>query len=194
MVIGCVNMNKYDNEVRPLFAEKYDKDTREIICDFSILWNIYESECFYDDVDENNRRVPIFSEIKHERILDFINNKINNNPSLKHTYIEEINFIYEKLVRYLEKNIVYINNYKSVCDYFHITDPHGIKEVREIIKREELDYFDKFHLLLVITFRVRNNMFHGTKETNSLNSEKDLFLICNNTMLLAINDVKKYIR
>ena len=83
-------------------------------------------------------------------------------------------------------------------------DCFGIKEAFNIwvkfyerdkgdILEDELEYalYDKsprgkVYLLLFIAAKVRNNMFHGTKDTRTLDEQKELFEIINELLMSVL--------
>lgn len=195
--------NEYDYIKEYVKESVGDEETQALISDFAILWNQYEDELYY-----NNK---IF-EGKHERqkghhiryILPMINHlRIDD-------YIDEIKDLYYGFKNYITSRNE--NSFETLVKGFHIIirepdiDENGnvitysngdIKYVGEI-KKEDLIrimnsnyYVDQLHFILLITARVRNNMFHGKKGIYDLRNQKDLFKLCNKTLKLVLDIYEK---
>lgn len=97
-------------------------------------------------------------------------------------------YIEEKCIEYNKK----FNSY-TIINYFNIVVMKAKKEVYKLfdsnIEIDNWDSYSKLHLLLIVMYRVRNNMFHGTKIITKLENERELFIICNDIMLLLLGPI-----
>ncbi len=166
-----------------------DDETRLLISDFAILWNLYEDELY--NKSHSIKKIP--------NVLSNLN--IGNDG--------------EKIIQLYNKLVIYISN-KMEFKYDSIVRNYNILIKKPIIKNGEVQYYDaaktrimytpgeikedilkrimhgedlkdRLYFLLVITARVRNNMFHGEKDISNLKNQKELFKICNETLKLVLD-------
>lgn len=190
-------------ESKETISNNVKENIRLLIGDFSILWNLYEKYIIVVNRDEikgknaklynkNSDDVKVYQEEIHEFLIDKL--KKENYLSSFNGSIVHNNF--NDLKDYLEENnkVNKLFNANNINEYFHISNRHRneYKEVIDLFKRNEYawDDYDKLHLLLVVIYRVRNNMFHGTKIITKLNSEERLFIICNNIITMLLNPIE----
>lgn len=190
-------------ESKETISNNVKENIRLLIGDFSILWNLYEKYIIVVNRDEikgknaklynkNFDDVKVYQEEIHEVLIGKL--KKENYLSSFNGSIVHNNF--NELKDYLEENnkVNKMFNANNINEYFHISDRHRNenKEVIDLFKRNEYtwDDYDKLHLLLVVIYRVRNNMFHGTKIITKLNSEERLFIICNNIITMLLNPIE----
>lgn len=181
-----------------LLNEKVDKEIRLLIGDFSIIWNLYEKYIinkFKDKIKYDKERIEsdIFQENIHEyMITEYKNNNfiyISNNKKI-------IDDNFNMLKKYInEKCIEYNREFTSntIINYFNIVFRNAKNEVYNLfnnnIEIDNWDSYSKLHLLLIVMYRVRNNMFHGIKIITKLENERELFIICNNIMTLLLEPI-----
>lgn len=190
-------------ESKETISNNVKENIRLLIGDFSILWNLYEKYIIVVNRDEikgknaklynkNFDDVKVYQEEIHEVLIGKL--KKENYLSSFNGSIVHNNF--NDLKDYLEENnkVNKLFNANNINEYFHISNRHRneYKEVIDLFKRNEYawDDYDKLHLLLVVIYRVRNNMFHGTKIITKLNSEERLFIICNNIITMLLNPIE----
>lgn len=190
-------------ESKEIISNNVKENIRLLIGDFSILWNLYEKYIIVvnrDEIKDKNAQwhdkkiddVKVYQEEIHDFLIDKLkkeNYLSSSNGSIVHNNFNE-------LKDYLEENnkVNKMFNANNINEYFHISDRHRNenKEVIDLFKRNKYawDDYDKLHLLLVVIYRVRNNMFHGTKIITKLNSEERLFIICNNIITMLLNPIE----
>lgn len=190
-------------ESKEAISNNVKENIRLLIGDFSILWNLYEKYIIVVNRDEikcknaklynkNSDDVKVYQEEIHEFLIGKL--KKENYLSSFNRSIVHNNF--NDLKDYLEENnkVNKLFNANNINEYFHISNRHRneYKEVIDLFKRNEYawDDYDKLHLLLVVIYRVRNNMFHGTKIITKLNCEERLFIICNNIITMLLNPIE----
>ncbi len=179
--------NQYDHIVDYIRNEtRVGDETRMLISDFAILWNKYEKTFHY-----NNQQIKNLGSFC-SRILEGDRNCVNDEGK---AIISEL---YESLVSYIK---THYGKYEcsDLKKRFEICrpkrDPNGNvigKPIEDIgdgdLKRimNAKTVIDKLHFLLLIITRVRNNMFHGVKDTNNLGGQNELFVICNKTLHMML--------
>ena len=171
-------MDTYDHVDEYINSRVTDKDTRLLISDFAILWNQYE-KALYDG----------------EHHIGRIKSMIENHYEI--TQIENLDDLYNRFLKYLEsRNTPF--NYNGIINAYNIRIKSELGDKGDLLAKdlENAIYvktsFSKIHLLLIIAAKVRNNMFHGTKDTSKLDKQKELFKICNELLMsiLEITNLK----
>lgn len=154
-------------------------EVRGLIADFALLWNQYERTIYNGD----HHIYEIKRTINHFNLDD----------------IKEIDELYDRFQKYVlsRKHNFTIND---ICEMFKIRiierqwdeREQKYKNKGDIFKRDLEnaingdDNFNKIYLLLIIAAKVRNNMFHGTKGAWELPRQKELFRICNETIMCVL--------
>ena len=190
-------------ESKETISNNVKENIRLLIGDFSILWNLYEKYIIVVNRDEiKDKNAKLYDKkiddmkVYQEEIHDFLINKLKKENYLSFSNGSIVNNNFNELKDYLEENnkLNKMFNANNINEYFHISDRHRNenKEVIDLFKRNKYtwDDYDKLHLLLVVIYRVRNNMFHGTKIITKLNSEERLFIICNNIITMLLNPIE----
>lgn len=154
-------------------------EVRNLIADFALLWNQYERTLY----KKEHHIYEIKKTIKKFKLDD----------------IEEIDELYDRFTKY-----VISRDYEFTVDDIHemfninfISKQWDEKKQKYIFKgdihKRDLenainikDKYNKIYLLLLISAKVRNNMFHGTKGAWELPKQKDLFRICNETLMCVL--------
>ena len=190
-------------ECKDIISNNVKENIRLLIGDFSILWNLYEKYIIVvnrDEIKDKNEQLndKKIDDVKvyQEEIHDFLIDKLKKENYLSFSNGSIVNNNFNELKDYLEENnkVNKMFNANNINEYFHISNRHRNenKEVIDLFKRNKYtwDDYDKLHLLLVVIYRVRNNMFHGTKIITKLNSEERLFIICNNIITMLLNPIE----
>ena len=152
-------INEYINE-----RVNRDKEARELISDFALLWNQYERTIF--DGYHHIRDVRNKIDVMNIRILD-VDNLLRR---------------FKKYLKY--RNIEYKSEYIKEAYRIKYNENFSRAYFEHIMKSKEIK--DKLEFLLIIIARVRNNMFHGTKGPWELTEQKELFRICNETLMKVL--------
>lgn len=190
-------------ESKETISNNVKENIRLLIGDFSILWNLYEKYIIVVNRDEiKDKNAKLYNEnsddvkVYQEEIHEFLIGKLKKENYLSSFNRSIVHNNFNDLKDYLEENnkVNKLFNANNINEYFHISNRHRneYKEVIDLFKRNEYawDDYDKLHLLLVVIYRVRNNMFHGTKIITKLNSEERLFIICNNIITMLLNPIE----
>ena len=182
--------NQYDHIDDYLQIEIYEpKDLNRpnepkikgLIADFAILWNLYEKALY-----------------KKEHRLRYIKKVIKENHLSE---INDIDYLYSRFKEYIQnkygqfdKSI--IANRFNIRVKEEILNDNRIEEKFWDITNYDLDRmirgiseFDRIYCLLIIVAKVRNNMFHGIKDITELPKQKELFKICNATLISILINV-----
>lgn len=151
--------------------------TRVLIYKFAVLWNLYENSLRKNEHGTRNIK-NIVSHVgldKDEHMRDKIDN------------------LYDRLVKYIKETGVFSTD--SIIRRYHIFVEDSdrpqrkrdidIDELNKIVCGSSLE--DRIYFLLLISTKIRNNMFHGIKEIPTLNSQVEQFAICNDTLKIIIN-------
>ena len=167
-------MDTYDHINEYINNRVKDREARELVSDFAILWNQYERTVF-----------------KGEHHIRDIRNKINQ------YYINEIpqiNVLYDRFEKYLKsRNIKF--EYEDIKRAYNIRIKDDHPEYRGDLNKDQLEKainnkssFAKTYLLMIIAAKIRNNMFHGTKGPWELKENKELFKICNELLMCILEE------
>lgn len=190
-------------ESKETISNNVKENIRLLIGDFSILWNLYEKYIIVVNRDEiKGKNAKLYNKnsddvkVYQEEIHEFLIGKLKKENYLSSFNGSIVHNNFNDLKDYLEENnkVNKLFNANNINEYFHISNRHRneYKEVIDLFKRNKYtwDDYDKLHLLLVVIYRVRNNMFHGTKIITKLNSEERLFIICNNIITMLLNPIE----
>ena len=152
------------------FCSKLSKETMKMLFNFQVIWHIFEKEVFNTNFQK--------SEINQLSIL--LSKKIDENDLEK--IINNISSYF--LYRYGEKN--HINCSFSTFNFYE----KDIKYDEYINCFSSSNSSDKVKVLLWISYRVRNNWFHGIKCIEELDNQKLLFSTINSFLILCIDNFK----
>lgn len=150
------------------FLDKVNDETAECVTMFPIIWLIYEKELF------NTR----FEKSKVDTIIQNIGNRIIE------TSLEEI---FQNIIKYCNKN--YYKFINLIYDGFLFANSGISKEEIERLYNATTTE-DKIKFLMFVSFRVRNNMFHGIKEIRDLDRQKELFLNLNKFLAMMVDSYR----
>lgn len=161
------------NQIDKRINEILDNDTKLLIFNFTILWNIYEHFVF--DTNYCPKKIG-------EKVITKIN--YNNDFSRK------IDTIFLEFKEYLKKRNIEFSSH-SLWINFGFNHKDKNEEQLNILNNiiNITHETDKLYLLLLIIGRVRNNMFHGIKAICDLNMQKELFLISNEVLTLTLDSI-----
>lgn len=145
------------NFSRSAWVEPLDKDTKLLILDYTIMWNMVEHQVYGDTFNKNG---------KTEKCIENVVNAENAN--------EKVDYVYNLFKEYISK-------YQSVEEFYEgfMFEKSGINItlIKKLIDSNELK--DKLKLLIYSCYRVRCNLFHGPKCIVYLDDQKLLFLSMN---------------
>ena len=179
--MNCEEFDHIDNYIN----SNIQPYTRELISEFAVLWNLYET--VLRKYEHGTRGID-----KVVSTIDF-----NNDCGL----CAKVNKLYDRLVKYIkDKGEFEVNSLVSRYSIFTVDSdyPHRKRD----ISTEDLNHImnseapkDRLYFLLLISTKVRNNMFHGIKDIPTLDHQMAQFIICNETLKIIIDkrvDWRKY--
>ena len=174
-----IKVDEYDHINDYINSRVNDDEARMLVSDFAILWNQYERTLY----EKGHHIGAIWSKI----------NKYKNQI----LSIQKLNDLYNRFSDYLKfRNIPF--NYDGIEDAYKFNVKKEKPDDRIDIEKwkleeaiNEKDPIHKAYLLLLISAKVRNNMFHGTKGPWELSEQKELFKICNE-MLMAVLEATNF--
>lgn len=76
-------------------------------------------------------------------------------------------------------------------DHLLLTEPRAQEVVRRALLSESQDLNNHVYALLLIAHRIRNNLFHGNKDVESLPRQIDLFNTVNALLATYLDDIEK---
>jgi hypothetical protein len=143
------------------------------VLNFCLMWNLFESKVCETLTDYSLTRFidKIDYFIKKLKNIEFLINGNQNNPF---SYFEE---------RYVTDGKV---NYKFNSLHFKSSDRKPL--VKSVLEKEEEDSCSILLALLIIIYRLRNNLFHGIKPIRELKEQNINFEVANR-LLANILDV-----
>lgn len=168
-------MNGYDHITDYIDGRVQDDEVRMLVSDFAILWNQYERALYMGEhhIGAIKRILRSYAIIKDIPNLDELYNRF-----LDYLKYRNIQFDYDG-IRFAYGIRIKDNSLDNSGDIYR-------NQLEQAISRKDLE--SKAYLLLLITAKVRNNMFHGNKGTWELKEQKELFRICNE-MLMAVLEI-----
>ena len=165
-------MDTYDHINEYINNRVNDREARELVSDFAILWNQYERTVF-----------------KGEHHIGGIRIKIKQHYYI--TQMPQINVLYDRFEKYLKCRDIKFE-YEDIKRAYNIRIKNDPKQKGDLYKDELEDAINnkssiaKTYLLMIIAAKIRNNMFHGTKGPWELKENKELFKICNELLMCIL--------
>lgn len=159
-----VSMSQIMRLVRREADDSYVSEaTTTAISNFCMLWNIYEATFFHKD----------YSNKELLKILE------SDNPVIR------INNIKEPLEYFRRR---YMTGKYDLNERFRSLDPRGRTAAVQVDKiiaglRDTTNKTNPEFAVLAIIFRLRNNLFHGEKAIESLNEQRENFVMANRVLV-----------
>lgn len=141
---------------------------RPILC-FSLIWNLFEAKACGRHANKNSIRRSVDSADESGRL------KIEN-------YQKYLDFFRE---RYVENNTV-----DAAFDRLLMQDSDSKEVVRRSLLGESHDINNILFGLLLIAHRIRNNLFHGNKDVETLPRQTELFVVVNSLLAKYLEDIE----
>ncbi len=157
----CFISDIYDRS-RSTWVESLDNDTKLLVLDYTILWNMVEHQVYNDRFNTNEKTNKCI-----KKIIEREENDIH------------ISYIWELYIEYISK-------YESIYEMYRSFN-FGVSGISyEMIEKlyKSTENSDKLKLLIVSCYRVRCNLFHGPKCICYLDNQKLLFLVMNELLSL----------
>lgn len=170
--------NNYDRFVNYLNHSQVFPKLKEKISVFAIAWYSYEAEFFDNDYKPQSLYPKI---IKNIRLEDNEKDAINNLYTRLLTYFEQRNIGFD--LESIWKAYRFESGFNKNSDRYE----DNIRTTKNIIRKlmNPQDEKDKLQFILMITARVRNNLFHGLKPLHELNENEELLNVAIETLILV---------
>jgi hypothetical protein len=128
-------------------APSLKQETIKVVAGFTLLWNLFE-DCICDNYAKLRAFKNIISNLEY---LPKLEKSINESLSFyQNRYVEgqNTNYLFEEL-------------------YFQEREENWKEHVKAVLKGEIAGIYDKTLALLLVAYRIRNNLFHGLKSVES---------------------------
>lgn len=142
---------------------------RPILC-FSLIWNLFETHAC------RRHATP-------ESIKSSVDHADQSRRLRRDRYDRYLQFFKQ---RYVQED----RNLELVFDALLMTDARAKEVVRRTLLDEAQDLNNHVYALLLIAHRIRNNLFHGNKEVESLPRQIDLFSEVNALLSTYLEDIE----
>lgn len=149
-------------------APEFNREDIKAVTDFSLMWNLFE-------FDMGNRNMNI------QRIIECASKIADKTPG---------NNFYDEFYQYFKHR--YVNEDNTINNLFEqLRFRPGDKKdfVADVLLDNENSAASKIEAILIILFRLRNNLFHGEKQLHNIHNQYDNFNIANEFLseILEIN-------
>ena len=143
------------------------------VLDFGLIWSLFEKEVCHENANVT-------------KIENFINNLRRRNIG---NFDSHIQFFRERYLTNGTTNYRFDDLYIERC---RRNEGYGIKQrVASILKGQKSEPSSVLWALLIISYRLRNNLFHGEKPINELREQDTLFYNVNKLIAKALELHKK---
>ena len=162
-----INGKKYNvsegyNFSRSAWVETLEEDTKKLILDYTIMWNMVEHQVYNDSFNKNEKTDDCINKLL---VREDINEKVDYIWNLFSEYNSKYNSVEEFYVSFSFQN--------SRINFDEINMLYN-----------SVSIVDKIRLLIYSCYRVRCNLFHGPKNICYLDEQKLLFLSMNEMLSL----------
>jgi hypothetical protein len=163
--------------IKKVISEVYNTNLTntkyEFLSDFTFLWGVFENRFRQSENDSLN--LKRISDVLGKPVFDFLKYNIHDFSSLPE-------FICYKLEK--TNLIISLPEIQYNVSLFPIYRDNEFKCITKIFDSDSgvIEKFDSRMILLLcfVTYRLRNNLFHGNKQCNELMEQEKLFNIINN--------------
>lgn len=153
--------NNY-NSSRSAWIETLDEDTKILILDYTIMWNMVEHQVYENKFNKD---------CKTEKCIKHVINTENSKTKVEYIY----DLFKTSISKYKSTEEFYENFVFKKSDI-------SLTTIKELLSSDELE--DKLRILIYSCYRVRCNLFHGPKCVVYLDEQKLLFLSMNELLSL----------
>jgi hypothetical protein len=94
---------------------------------------------------------------------------------------------FETCITYFRNRYFEVNNYTSHFHGLNLRTNDNPQLVEAMLKGENTNPSDDVAALLIIVFRLRNNLFHGVKWANGIQGQLDNFTNANEVLMKALD-------
>jgi len=149
-------------------APEFNREDIKAVTDFSLMWNLFEFKL--GESDMNIARLAVIAE--------------------NITQLSAGNLFYQKYLEYFQDR--YINEESTTNNLFNgLAFRQNDKRdfVADVLKGNNNNATNIIEAILIILYRLRNNLFHGEKQLHNIHNQYDNFNIANEFLseILTIN-------
>lgn len=141
---------------------------RPILC-FSLIWNLFETKACRRQANPDSIR----------RSVNFADESGRLRREIYQIYVDYFRN------RYLENNSI-----EGAFRRLLMNDRNSQELVRRALSGEAHDLNNIVSALLLIAHRIRNNLFHGNKDVETLPRQTELFVVVNSLLATYLEDIE----
>ncbi len=145
----------------------YDQ-LRPVLC-FSLIWNLFETVACCRQANPTSIRKAV-------------------DDAVESGHLNQVT--YSKYVDYFRERYLHDGNIDHVFAVLFMEHADSKTVVRGVLLREMPDLNNIVYALLLIALRIRNNLFHGNKELETLHTQIDLFRVVNRLLATFLGDIQ----
>ena len=97
---------------------------------------------------------------------------------------------YLPYVEYFRRRYLQDHSIQNLANQLKLRDEKSRELMKEVFVHNTRDLEKIVHALLLIAYRIRNNLFHGEKELHFLYQQEELFRVINNLLTDYLTDIK----
>lgn len=135
---------------------------------FALIWNLVEKKACGRYANERAIRNSVDKADNEDRLQ--LANYLQYMDYFRRRYLED------HTIEYLYQRLNFRNNNQR--DAVRRAFEHELNDINNIV-----------YALLLIAYRIRNNLFHGEKELHLLYQQEELFRVINNLLTDYLNDI-----
>jgi len=151
--------------------QSLSEDERDAITDFTLLWSFFEAKEF-DSHASSSRIYALVPEWQSKGMLNVAS--------------------FAKSFGYFQNR--YFNN-SIASEYYrglYLRENDKPELVEAVLKGENTNPADCIAALLIVIYRLRNNLFHGIKWNNAIHDQLDNFSHANTVLMVAMESLAKF--
>lgn len=166
-------------QINKYLESEISQSTKIQIANFAILWNCFEKYCDQKGlyVYINTNKILNYDDIIYRMQLSYNDDKF-------------IDLLSNEFKEYLKtKNCEY--RVDKVCNYFSMSFGQYNKIKNCILLNDDSNFRrDDLKVFMNVIKKVRNNMYHGSKDVRTLDSQIKLFELCNKMLVFILYKLK----
>jgi hypothetical protein len=143
---------------------------KPVLC-FSLIWNLFETHACQRNANPSSIRRSVDHADKSGRL------SLNK---------------YKQFVDYFRERYYLANEdkFETFFNRLMLTHIESQKTVKRALNGDASDVNDIVYALLLIAHRIRNNLFHGNKDVQSLPQQVELFTAVNSLLTTYLEDIQ----
>lgn len=150
-------------EKAPGFRELPDED-RQVIFQFCILWSLFEAKAL-----QTRASAYAILALAHERAATEQLNVTELEPPLQ----------------YFRQRYFVDGAFTDAFNRLRLRGNDNRELVRQVLQSANNNPADKVAVLLIVIYRLRNNLFHGVKWADNIRGQRDNFNHANSALMVA---------